>query len=248
MGNRFIKLMWANRDSIPDDGMSSSNSMTVGSVPPQSSGANRGKDVIQSTPFKSSVAHASVIPVPASDHPKPVVANGPRAQPPSKKKLDEIELLKKEVRKKQEMLDQKRNDLRLQLDLLEKQGKGLKGEASSEQAAKRHKAGAVADVAKFAASRSVDPGTVVSSLQAEVVNDNGKAAETHSSKSSSIVALPEPSSVKSSIRPLASVGAAFINRFKLDNRPTAFKIIPPLPTGLTNVIFFSITSSLPLYT
>uniref|UniRef100_A0A5B6ZDS3 Putative zinc finger CCCH domain-containing protein 41 n=1 Tax=Davidia involucrata TaxID=16924 RepID=A0A5B6ZDS3_DAVIN len=243
MGNRFIKLWWANRDSIPDDGMSSGSNVsitprgvTVASVPPHPPAANRVKDTLQSPAPKVSVAHASV---PASDSPKSVVANSPKAPPPSQKKLESLELLKEELRKKQEMLDQKRNDFRRQLDKLEKQATGLKGEVASEQVAKRHKVGTLADVAKAATPRSTDPDTVVASPQAEVMADKNKSAENvvhHSSQTNSIVALQESSSLKQSIRPLAPAGAPFImNRFKLDNRPTAFKIIPPLPTGLANV-------------
>ncbi|CAK9176152.1 unnamed protein product [Ilex paraguariensis] len=242
MGNRFIKLWWANRDSIPDNGMSSSNGLpinhgvTAASVPSQLPVGNRGEDNLQPTPSQGRVAQGAVAPVPASGHLKP--SNGPQA-PPSQKKLETLELLKEEIRKKQEMLDQKRNDFRQKLNKLEKQATGLKGEAASEQAAKKQEAGVVADVAKSTTPRSTDPVTVVLSPQVEVTSDNSKSAESivpHGSKSSSIVALQEPASLKHSIRPLTPVGASFIiNRFKLDNRPTAFEIVPPLPTGLAKV-------------
>ncbi|KAA8530207.1 hypothetical protein F0562_004916 [Nyssa sinensis] len=243
MGNRFIKLWWANRDSIPDDVMSSGSNasitprgVTVASVPSHPSVANRVKDNLQSTSPKVSSAHASA---PASDQPKPLVANGPRAPPPLQKKLESLEVLKEELRKKQEMLDQKRNDFRRHLDILAKQATGLKGEVASEQAAKRHKVGTVADVAKPTTPRFNDPGTVVASPQAEVMADKSKSTENvvHHSSKTNLIAVPlEHLSLKHSIRPLAPLGAPFImNRFKLDNRPTAFKILPPLPTGLANV-------------
>ncbi|KAL7190341.1 hypothetical protein ACSBR2_022591 [Camellia fascicularis] len=246
MGNRFIKLWWANRDSIPDDGTSNLNSVSVTrevaavSVPPHLSVAHRGKDNRQSAAPKLSVPNASVASVPASDHhhPKPVVSNSPKA-PPLQKKLENLELLKEELRKKQELLDQKRNDFRLQLDKLEKQATGPKGEVLSEQVAKRHKPGTVADVAKATTPWSADSGTVVASSLAEVMAEKIKFVEDivhQSSKPSTVATLQEPSSVKHSIRPLAPAGAPFVmNKFKLDNRPTAFKIIPPLPTGLANV-------------
>ncbi|CAL5325281.1 unnamed protein product [Camellia sinensis] len=247
MGNRFIKLWWANRDSIPDDGMSSGgNSASVTprgagavSVPPYLSVVHRAKDNLQSTAPKMSVPCASVGPVPTFDHPKPVVTNSPKAAPPLQKKPDGLELLKEEIRKKQELLDQKRNDFRRQLDKLEKQATGLKGEVASEQAARRQKAGIVADIAKAATPRSSDSGTIVASPQTEVVVEKNKSVENvvqQSSKSNTVTALQEPATLMHSIRPLAPAGAPFImNRFKLDNRPTTFKIIPPLPTGLANV-------------
>ena len=116
----------------------------------------------------------------------------------------------------------------------------------SEQTAKRQKTGIVADVATTASPRSSDFCTVVASPQAEMVTEKNKFVENvvhQSCKPNAVVAMHEPASLKQSIRPLAPAGAPYgMKRFKLDNRPTAFKIIPPLPTGLANV---SLTSSLP---
>jgi RNA-binding protein 26 len=59
--------------------------------------------------------------MPATDHPKVDITNGPEVSPPMQKKLENLEQLKEELRKKQELLDQKRNDFRRQLHKLEKQ-------------------------------------------------------------------------------------------------------------------------------
>ncbi|KAL3526084.1 hypothetical protein ACH5RR_014456 [Cinchona calisaya] len=244
MGNRFIKLWWANRDSVPDDGISgvgnlhaASRGMTLTAGPTYPSVTPKGKDNVQNSGPKSSIAIASV--TPGSNHQKPVAANGPKVAPPSQKKLESLEILKEELRKKQEMLEQKRNEFKRQLNKLEKQASGLKDEVASDQPSKRQKGGTVVDVAKIEMSRSSDSGTVISLPQAEMTTESGKSAENavaHSPKTNSIITLPEPSILKPSFRPLAPLGAPFvINRFKLDNRPTAFKILPPLPTGLANV-------------
>lgn len=79
----------------------------------------------------------------------------------------------------------------------------------------------------------------VSSTQAEAVSDSSRSAE-NAERSCSIacsaVATQEPSSLRQSIRPLAPHGAPFVfNRYKLDNRPTAFKVLSPMPSGLANV-------------
>ena len=110
MGNRFIRLWWANRDSIPDDGAGSSNSVSVTpqgvtstSFPPDLPIGNSGKDN-----------------VPATDHSKVIMTNVPKVPPPMQNQ-ESLEQLKEELRKKQELLDQKRNDFRRQLDKLEKQ-------------------------------------------------------------------------------------------------------------------------------
>lgn len=125
MGNRFIKLWWANRDSIPDDGVSGTSNVNPHAVTPSPLGLSnpwtiRGKDNAQTSGPKVNVTHTSVSSVPASDHPKPIITSGPRAPPPLQKKLENLALLK-EVLMKQEMLAKKRNEFMRQLDKLSKQ-------------------------------------------------------------------------------------------------------------------------------
>ncbi|KAM7520845.1 hypothetical protein LguiB_019807 [Lonicera macranthoides] len=242
MGNRFIKLWWANRDNIPDDGTCSGNSVpltihgsTVNAVASYPSIGDRGKDNVRSVSPGGSIVHSSVASVPSLDHPKPSVTKGPKAPPASQKKVENLVSLKEEIRKKQEMLDQKRNEFRRKLDKLEKQATGLKGEVTSDQASKAQKVGTVAaDVAKAEnSSTATSPVSTVVVLPA----DNSKAAENFVANGSQTNAIvEEDATLKQSIRPLVPlVGAPFVmNRFKLDNRPTSFKIIP-LPTGLANV-------------
>ncbi|KAF2316372.1 hypothetical protein GH714_041713 [Hevea brasiliensis] len=244
MGNRFIKLWWANRDSIPDDGMNSSSGASVtpcgvpaGSVPPQPLIGNRGKDNLQSAASKGTMVPPSDVSLPPTDHPKPII-NGPKAPPPVQKKL-ELEQLRDELRKKQELLDQKRNDFRRQLDKLEKQATGVKGEVVAEPASKRQRVGIATDVAKATTPRSFDPIAGVSSPHTEMMVDKNKSVEnliSSSPKTSMSFLQHEPTGSKQPIYPVAPAGAVFVmNRYKLDNRPTAFKIVPPLPPGLANV-------------
>lgn len=123
MGNRFIKLWWANRDSILDDGVSSVSNVSVNShavTPLASPYPSKGKDSAQISGPKVNAAHASFSPLPASDHTaKPMVASGPKAPPPIQKKLENLAILK-EVQKKQEMLAKKRTEFMRQLDKLSK--------------------------------------------------------------------------------------------------------------------------------
>ncbi|XVE67879.1 hypothetical protein DITRI_Ditri09bG0023400 [Diplodiscus trichospermus] len=125
MGNRFIKLWWANRDSIPDDGINSGSGLsatapglTAPVFPAQPTG-NRGKDNLQPVAQKSNVVQGAD--VPSLNSPKPVITNGPKVPSPSQKKLETLEKMKEELRKKQELLEQKRNEFRRQLVKLEKQ-------------------------------------------------------------------------------------------------------------------------------
>lgn len=244
MGNRFIKLWWANRDSIPDDGISgvnvsmTSHGMTAASFPAHTSVTNKVKDNnLQSTTLKGgNIVPAADVSLPAPDHPT-VITNSPKPPPPLQKKLDNLEQLKEELRKKQELLDQKRNDFRRQLDKLEKQAGG-KSDVVSEKAAKRLKVGIAADVAK-ATARSSDSTAAVASPRAEMMADKNKLVDivlSPSQKVNTAMVLQESTSFKQQIRPLAPAGPPFLmNRYKLDNRPTAFRIIPPLPVGFADV-------------
>ncbi|CAI9111483.1 OLC1v1011711C1 [Oldenlandia corymbosa var. corymbosa] len=245
MGNRFIKLFWANRDSIPDDGSSGVNLPNVRGVAVTASPTyplvtSKGKDNVQISASKNSVVPSSTTTLPRlEDNQKPLVTNGAQATPPLQKKLESLELLKEELRKKQEMLDQKRSEFKRHLNKLEKQAGG-KDDLASDPPTKRHKGGLLVDVEKIEMSRSSESGTVVASPQkVEVAVDSGKPAENsvaHGLKPSSTIMAPDASTLRPLIRPLAPVGAPFvINRFKLDNRPTAFRILPPLPSGLANV-------------
>ncbi|KAH0984704.1 hypothetical protein GBA52_011881 [Prunus armeniaca] len=236
MGNRFIKLWWANRDSIPDDGTGTASNFP-GSIPPPPIVTSISKDNLQSAAPKSSIVHTSDTFLPSADNSKLVISNGPKA-PPLQKKLENLEQLKEELRKKQEMLDQKRNDFRRKLDKLEKQATGPKGEADVEQAAKRPKVGITADVGKVANLKSSNP-TPMEELHAEMTDKN-KCVEnvvSCSPKTSTTMVLQQSTSLKQlSIRPLGSIGTPSpVNRYKLDNRPTAFRILPPLPAGFANV-------------
>ncbi|RDX60629.1 Zinc finger CCCH domain-containing protein 41, partial [Mucuna pruriens] len=226
MGNRFIKLWWANRDSIRNDSTTGGNGVVVtprgqapAFVPSHPVVTDRGKDIHQ--------ADASKIPYEVSsptDQPKPVIADGPKVPPPFQKKLV-LENLKEELRKKQEMLDQKRNEFKRQLNKFEKQ-------ASTEQAAKRPKMGMVSDVAKLASPQSSDADVGMTSPPAETTADKNKQlvnTVSQSPKASTATRLQEATGLKQPIQPLMPV-----NRYKLDNRPAAFRIIPPLPDGLAN--------------
>ncbi|KAL2532227.1 Zinc finger CCCH domain-containing protein 41 [Abeliophyllum distichum] len=234
MGNRFIKLWWANRDNIPDDGVSGSSNVPItprGVTPcpalPHPSVPDKGKENSQSSGSRNSNAHPSVAQVPAYDHPKPIVSSSPKAPPPLQNKLESLELLKEELRKKQLMLDQKRNDFRRQLDKLEKHATGLK----SDPATKRLKGETLADPAEAETSGSPPRANVVADKSAEHASPN-------SSTSNPTAAVQEPPSSRPLIRPLAPLGARtplMINRFKLDNRPTSFRVVSPLPDGLANV-------------
>ncbi|KAH6792155.1 hypothetical protein C2S52_002632 [Perilla frutescens var. hirtella] len=237
MGNRFIKLWWANRDNIPDDGISGTSilpitprGISLHAVPNQFI-LDKGKETLNPAACKEINSHASVAQQPVHDHPKSMITNGSKAQAPpqQQKKLESLEILKEELRKKREMLDQKRNEFRRQLDKLEKQAVGSKDITASDLTPKMIKGETPPDQAKAETSKS--------SPRDSMTIENISSAQhslAHNSSSNSTMTVHEP--LKPSFRPLPPLGAPFVaNRFKLDNRPTAFRILPPLPPGLADV-------------
>ncbi|MED6207268.1 hypothetical protein PIB30_034172 [Stylosanthes scabra] len=187
-----------------------------------------GKDIHQADASKTDVEVST-----QSDQPKLVISEGSKGPPPVQKKLENLEQLKEELRKKQEMLDQKRNEFRRQLSKLEKHATGVKGEAVTEQAAKRPKTGMASDATKPASSQLSDADTGMASPHAETAADKSKQlvnSVSQSPKPNTTRRLQEPTGLKQPMQPFVPV-----NRYKLDNRPTAFRIIPPLPSGLADV-------------
>ncbi|XP_077244241.1 zinc finger CCCH domain-containing protein 27-like [Tasmannia lanceolata] len=242
MGNRFIKLWWANRDSIPAESEGSGNTVyaasrgvMAASVPSKES-LDRGKENLPSIMPKLSTTSVSNVTIPVTVPPKTVVANSPKAIPPLQKKLESLELLKEELRIKQEMLDQKRNDFRRQLDKLEKHAITVKGEISSEQAVKRLKVEMATDVAKAASARPTTLTTAGLRPEAEKMLDQSSSGEKIASPSPKAMPQQSPRSLKQPTRlPPTIVSPFSVNRFKLDNRPTAFRILPPWPADFVNV-------------
>lgn len=118
------------------------------------------------------------------------------------------------------------------------QASGLKGEVSTEQAAKRLKMCVPSDVAKLASPQSSDADVGMASPHTEAAADKNKQLVnpvSRSPKASTATRLQESTGLKHPIQPLMPV-----NRYKLDNRPAAFCIIPPLPSGLANVSILSV--------
>ncbi|KAE8700051.1 Pentatricopeptide repeat (PPR) superfamily protein [Hibiscus syriacus] len=77
MGNRFIKLWWANRDNIPEGGINSGSGTSVTSHGQPT--ANRGKDNLQHVTQKSNISHG--VDVPSLNSSKPLSMNGPMLPP-----------------------------------------------------------------------------------------------------------------------------------------------------------------------
>lgn len=245
MGSRFIKLWWANRDSVADEGTNSGNNVIMPQGLPAASGSahlsvgNKGKDNLLHGTTKVLVHKPSDSLAIVGHDLKPIAANSPKAAPAAPKKMENLEVLREELRKKQEMLEQKRNEFRRQLDKLAKQATGVKGEVSAGQAAKEQAVETSTDVAKAANTKAADANASGPLLQAEVLADkmiNVEKNASQRSRTNLAGALQGSPNLKQTVRPLATSSIPFpMNKYKLDNRPTTFRINAPLPFGLANV-------------
>ncbi|KAI4320494.1 hypothetical protein MLD38_033971 [Melastoma candidum] len=251
MGNRFIKLWWANRDNIVDEEMgnipSNPKLVTAISIPGNISSAGRGKD-IYSAPSKAGEAAELGTHLQASDQSKPSTTSGPKVTPANQKKLESLELLKEELRKKQEMLDRKRDEFKRQLVKLERQTT-VKGDVISEPSNKRLKVGLATDAADVSTPRSssdeaaavsvkhLSTSDDVASSQNDVTNGINNSAVSVDPPSASASLLAEESSpIKEPTRAsLDFIPISLDNEQDGDSCPISFKILPPLPTGLANV-------------
>ncbi|KAL6650703.1 hypothetical protein ACP70R_009628 [Stipagrostis hirtigluma subsp. patula] len=229
MGNRFIKLWWANRDRIPDDGESgiaakSQLSTTAASSAPQSSYSHRIKENVQSTaPRANSGSLAEVSG--SGTGPKMPPANSVKSMPPAPKRQENLELLE-ELRKKQEILAQKRDEFRRQLEKLAKQ----KGSANSvKQGEAGGKEVASNDALKAKDARSMNTGAETSQEVAGSLEKKSSGELASCFQKSVITSTQKPIVPTKQTTPLLVQ-----NRFKLDNRTTSFRILPPLPPEIAN--------------
>lgn len=113
-----------------------------------------------------------------------------------------------------------------------------------EQAAKRQKTVSTetAQAAILMPSDHNVPAPAAASFAENVADKNSSVGNVPSNCPKTIfdTLQPKTSTPKQHIRPFLPSGAVYpMNRYKLDNRPTAFKVIPPLPPGFSNVRFSS---------
>ncbi|KAK8592991.1 hypothetical protein V6N12_045082 [Hibiscus sabdariffa] len=174
----------------------------------------------------SNAVHDAVVPSPNS--PKASGVNGPKVPLPFQKKLQTLEQMKEELRKKQEMLEFNNFGKLLQSG-------GVKGDLPTEQAAKRQKVGVAADPAT---TPSVSEPGASSTIPCTVwMTDKNNSTDNIASQgptSNTTLSLQECKSSKQQSHPSA-VGHLHLSKYKLDNRPTAFSVIPSLPSGLPDV-------------
>lgn len=107
------------------------------------------------------------------------------------------------------------------------QGTVVKGEEADEPDAKRVKVDTASDSAAAIASPKTESSTDKKVPIQKPVSTAKLSTET-----------PSPDSKNMKQRPYSfttSLNAPMANRYKLDNRTTTIKVVPPLPTGLADV-------------
>ncbi|KAL3686558.1 hypothetical protein R1sor_009132 [Riccia sorocarpa] len=258
MGNRFIRLSWANRDSIPDPGstvMSPSNK-----IPGKARAGDAGTAVnlLESATLNRSAGTGAAPEIaPFAVGSKVVVSNGPSSLGPScgaaVMRQQELEKMKETIRIKQESLAQKRVDFRRKLEAkLAKQGSTHVDCSELEQSAKRRKLVNAED----SSGASVSQGTVVTTViqskpKPPTPQITTEPSPTGLSKTRSVEvtgtgggnqpALPSsrsgwPQNTRASSMNLSHSpvfwGPA---RFKLDNRTSVFRVMPPFPSFVSDV-------------
>ncbi|MQL72606.1 hypothetical protein Taro_004924, partial [Colocasia esculenta] len=240
MGNRFIKLWWANRDNIADGEsrahsapITARSTATLSACPQPSNSDKVGENRTATTPKTSSAsAIDGSVSTPVSS--KMPTVGGPKSALLVQSKVESLELLKEELRKKQECLAQKRNDFKRQLDKLAKQALGAnKAEMMNDRAVKKPKMEEGAELMKASTHNPANSSIIVQKQPAKA-QDKGSSWESSvspGSKVSSTISQQSPRNLKLT----NYVPGPFVNRFKLDNRPTTFRIISPLPADLANV-------------
>lgn len=133
MGNRFIRLSWANRDSIQDPAENSTPKPGGRLVRPLAV-SSPGSAMHSAKPSEKAATNgagfaAVDLAVPIDAPGKPLAGNGLSPTTPSAgvavKKQEELARMKDELRKKQEALAQKRIDFRRKLDELAKASRFL---------------------------------------------------------------------------------------------------------------------------
>ncbi|KAF6986562.1 hypothetical protein CFC21_004300 [Triticum aestivum] len=226
MGNRFIRLWWANRDRITDegDGRISAKPPLSNSALPQPSSSNRGKDLQSTTPRASSGSSASGPGI----GPKKLPANSITSiPPPAPKRQENLEMLEA-IRKKQDMLAQQRDELLQRLEKYAKQTSSANSVKQAEAGGKTVGSNAVGKVGDVSSMNTGTEGpqevagTLEKKISGEMASSSPKYAPTSTQK---------PAVAARQLSPLLAPPQ---NRFKLDNRTTSFRILPPLPPEIAN--------------
>ncbi|KAG6555900.1 hypothetical protein Mapa_002542 [Marchantia paleacea] len=261
MGNRFIRLSWANRDSIPDPG---DNTTSPAVKVPGKSGHVTTTQTVKALE-KATLNGTANVPAElalSEGAGKAIAANGSSSLPAisgaALKKQEELEKMREVIRRKQESLAQKRVDFRRKLEAkLAKQVPGQGDGSDSEQSAKRQKLDdadenssgplkqgvSTTTVSQSSPSQSAPQMTVEHSSSGGLSKSNSGDVPKQSSVTGGVSQPAQPSpragrpqNVRGNSTNLTYSQVAWgPARFKLDNRTTIFRVLQPFPSAVTDV-------------
>ncbi|KAL2624203.1 hypothetical protein R1flu_008448 [Riccia fluitans] len=257
MGNRFIRLSWANRDSIPDPGDNITSTSTEVAGKSRAVVAMADKAALNGSASTSGASELA----PCEGAVKNIVSDGSAglaAMPGgSLKRQGELEKMKEAIRIKQELLAQKRVDFRRKLEArLAKQG-SVQGDVSdSELSVKRQKLDDAEDSTSALVKQITSVTTVIQSSAIPpapemrtnpYLNELSKVDLVEVTKQTTGTAgmnqpsLPSPRSGRLQNRRVSCTNLSCVPvsrgpaRFKLDNRTTVFRVLPPFPSVVSEV-------------
>lgn len=241
MRNRFIRLSWANRDSVTSDTCASTS--FTGQLPTtgiERTGGHaarlvnsRGKPSFFG--LNGVVASMSGASMTEGSRKATISADSASSLATSvimtSKKQEELELMRENIRLKQEALARKRDDFRRKLDRLASQGVLGIEDYFGDQANKRQRVKISGNAKVFG---KVTAASSVSADSGPRKSGSGVAAQAglpQATLKPTRSPHPRTTGVSAGL-PVAPWAPA---RYKLDNRTTSFKILPPLPSTITDV-------------
>lgn len=269
MGNRFIRLSWAKRDSLPivfADG---------DPVLPSTTGRNMsiglGDSLGLITEASSMKTKHQAVTVSAAAEPVAFKTAGralaqsvsPVSSTALPRKQEELELMKEELKRKQDELAQKRDDFRRKLDRLSKQGSGIAARLYGNQVNNLMSSDVKVDIR---GNQSSSKQLILDKIEAGIDNSQKEISALSASIEKALLSTDQSTSgvlmdpVKVSLgltqsstgssTPLSQRGSRGHSpwpggtglpsqwgpmRYKLDNRTTTFRVLPPFPDGLPDV-------------
>lgn len=238
MGNRFIKLAWAHWDSstkhekIAVSSGTSSVSMAVALTYPQPLKQKNSNSISFSLgPSTSEVSHIA-----DNNSAKPATVKELSSTISAAHKQETLETLRL-IREKQEILAQKREDFRRRLEKLAKQGIDSRSDSSNKnKVAKRQKTEDLVTCSNnshSSASMGAVSGQACRTKNEQGGNHISKGVTNELSGSRSLSSAGKSTMLsKNSKTPMCSSSASLAE----DDLPTSFRILPPLPHGLMDII------------
>eukprot|EP00252_Welwitschia_mirabilis_P002560 TRINITY_DN12511_c0_g1_i1.p1 TRINITY_DN12511_c0_g1~~TRINITY_DN12511_c0_g1_i1.p1 ORF type:complete len:1026 (-),score=255.68 TRINITY_DN12511_c0_g1_i1:546-3623(-) len=236
MGNRFIRLAWAKWDKAIDP--SRANAIMPGKKANAISGTYQqhllklDNNTLSNSPASQTkttmISENRCQKISASAEPKHSAAPAP-----TQETLETLKMIKE----KQELLAKKREEFRLHLERLSKQGSTNKmDDLNKDSGSKCHTTEEKASTSDFSLSdkpvsileNNVNAGNVDGGNVQGIAHQ--KQMTTGKLNTSAILMQALPRNPKLHTGPKLNP-----RRYKLDNRPTAFRILPPLPNGFQTI-------------